>query len=66
MNLQGLSSSEKILLAEELWDSVASNDQLFPIADDQKAVIENRLSQYSADQGAGDSWEIVKNRISNK
>ena len=65
MNLQELSSSEKILLAEELWDSVASNDQLFPLTDDQKAVIENRLSQYSAEPDAGDSWGIVKNRISN-
>lgn len=66
MNLQGLSSSEKILLAEELWDSVASNDQLFPLTDDQKTVLESRLSLYSAEPGAGDSWEIVKKRISKK
>jgi len=65
MNLQELSASEKILLAEELWDSVASNENLFPLTDDQKAVLERRLASYSAEPDIGDSWENVRNRISN-
>jgi len=64
MNLQDLTASEKILLAEELWDSVASDEQLFPLTDDQKAELDARLASYSVDPDAGDSWEIVKNRIS--
>ena len=54
VKLQGLSSSKEILLTE----------QLCPLTDDQKAVIDNRLTGYSAEPEAGDSWEIVKNRIS--
>ena len=64
MNLQELSASEKILLAEELWDSVTANEQLFPLTSHQKTVIENRLANFSAEPDSGDSWEIVKNRIS--
>ncbi len=65
MNLQELSNSEKILLAEDLWDSVASNEQLFPITEEQKSILNKRLAKYTLDQDAGDSWQNVRNRISN-
>lgn len=65
MNLQELTASEKILLAEELWDSVASDEQLFPLTDDQKAELDARLASYSINPEEGDSWENVRNRISN-
>ena len=65
MNLQELTPSEKILLAEELWDSVASDEQLFPLTEDQKAELDSRLASYFANPEAGDSWENVRNRISN-
>ncbi len=65
MNLQELTNSEKILLAEDLWDSVASNEQLIPITEDQKTILDKRLAKYSLDQNSGDSWQNVRNRISN-
>jgi len=65
MNLQELTPSEKILLAEDLWDSVASDERLFPLTEDQKAEIETRLTSYFANPEAGDTWENVRNRISN-
>ena len=65
MNLQELTASEKILLAEELWDSVASDEQLFPLTEDQKAELDARLASYSINPEEGDSWENVRNRISN-
>ncbi len=65
MNLQELTNSEKILLAEDLWDSVASNEQLFPITEEQKIILDKRLEKYSYDQDSGDYWLNVKNRISN-
>ncbi len=65
MNLQELTSSEKILLAEDLWDSVASNEQLIPITEDQKNILDKRLAKYSLNQDSGDSWQNIRNRISN-
>ncbi|MDH5518236.1 MAG: addiction module protein [Gammaproteobacteria bacterium] len=65
MNLQELTPSERILLAEELWDSVASDKQLFALTQEQKKVIDDRLAHYSADPDTGDSWESVRHRISN-
>lgn len=65
MNLQELTSSEKILLAEELWDSVASEQQLLPLTDSQRSELDDRLARYATDPNAGDSWEKVRDRISN-
>ena len=64
MNLHELTPSEKILLAEGLWDSVASDEQLFPLTEDQKKELDVRLTRYLIDPEAGDSWENVRNRIS--
>ena len=64
MNLQQLTQSEKILLAEQLWDSVAADEQLFPLTDNQKAELDERLVSYANDPTAGDSWPNVKMRIS--
>ena len=64
MNLQELTSSEKILLAEELWDSLASDEHLFPLTEEQKLELDLRLASYSANPKEGDSWENVRNRIS--
>ena len=65
MKLQELTNSEKILLAEALWDSVASNEQLFPITEEQKNILDQRLAKYSLEPDSGNSWQNVRNRISN-
>lgn len=65
MKLQELTPSEKILLAEDLWDSVASEEKLFPLTDDQRRELDARLASYSANPDAGDTWENVRDRISN-
>ena len=44
---------------------VASEEKLFPLTDDQKVELDARLASYTTDPEAGDSWEAVRNRISN-
>ena len=63
--LQELTQSEKIILAEELWDSVAADESLFPLTNDQKAELDSRLASYTVSANDGDTWENVRNRISN-
>ena len=65
MNLHKLTPSEKILLAEQLWDSVAADKQLLTLTDEQKSELDARLASYTASPDAGDSWEKVRDRISN-
>lgn len=65
MDIQSLSTSERILLAEELWDSVHEKANEIEVSPDQMAMLEERLAAYHADADAGDSWDNVRSRIEN-
>lgn len=63
INIQLLSQSERIMLAEELWDSVAENQDDLEVTDSQKKILEERLAAYKASPSEGKSWEKVKNEM---
>lgn len=65
MNIQSLSTPERILLAEKLWDSVRSQSNEIELTQDQIQILEARLSALESDGDLGDSWENVKDRIIN-
>ena len=62
-DIQGLSQSERILLAEKLWDSVAENQDSLEITASQKKVLEDRLAAYKKSPNEGSSWEDVKKEM---
>lgn len=62
-DIQELSQSERILLAEELWDSVADNQDSLEITGTQKKVLEERLKAYKRSPNEGLSWEEVKKEM---
>jgi putative addiction module component (TIGR02574 family) len=63
MNIQELSISERILLAEQLWDSVISEQVSIEISEAQKEELDKRLTSYEKDQNSGQSWDIVKQNL---
>jgi len=63
MNIQELSSSERILLAQQLWDSVIDHADKMELTERQQQVIEQRLRALEEDGDLGDSWQTVKDRI---
>ncbi len=63
INIQLLSQSERILLAEELWDSVAEDQDNLEVTESQKKILEERLAAYEASPEEGTSWEDVKNEM---
>ena len=65
MDIQSLSTSERILLAEELWDSVYEKSDEIEVSPEQMAMLEERLAAYRADNDSGDSWDNVRARIEN-
>lgn len=62
-DIQGLSQSERILLAEQLWDSVVENQDSLEITASQKRLLEERLAAYKKSPNEGSSWEDVKNEM---
>ena len=65
MDIQSLSTSERILLAEELWDSIHKKSDEVEVSPTQMAMLEERLAAYRTDGDPGDSWENVRSRIEN-
>jgi len=63
INIQQLSQSERILLAEELWDSVAKNQDDLKVTDAQRQILDERMAAYKASPNEGTSWENVKNEM---
>ena len=63
INIQELSQSERIRLAEELWDSVAKNQARLEVTDAQRKILDKRMVAYKASPNEGTSWEEVKNEM---
>ena len=64
--LHKLSTAEKIELAEELWESVLEDQSNVDITDEQSKELNKRLAQYELDKEEGDTWEVVRARVSQK
>jgi putative addiction module component (TIGR02574 family) len=58
-----LSVPERILLAQELWESVYESANELPLTEAQKAEIDRRLAAYQAGEMTGSTWPEVKQRL---
>ena len=63
MKTQDLTASERIILAEKLWDSVVDDGSTLELSDAQINELDKRLDSYLLDKDKGSSWNEVKNRI---
>jgi len=63
MNIQQLTASEKIMLVEQLWDSVRAESQSVPLSIEQKQLLDARLELMNLDGELGDTWESVLQRV---
>lgn len=57
--------SERLEAVEAIWESIASNPkaQAMPLTEAQSRELDARLDAYERDPKAGDSWDIVHDRI---
>jgi putative addiction module component (TIGR02574 family) len=66
MEIQSLTVSERIMLAEALWDSIIAEDSKIELTDTQKEELDRRLAAFEIDKDTGSSWLSVKARILSK
>jgi putative addiction module component (TIGR02574 family) len=60
--LMELSPAERIQLAEDLWDSIGS-DEMPPLTDEQKDELDRRLAEHKKDPGRASPWDEVRTRL---
>ena len=65
VDIAELSISERIQLAEDLWDSIPadSNVDEFPFRGGQKQELDRRLEIHRQNPQQGSTWEEVKQRL---
>ncbi len=58
--IKSLSVSERILLAEEIWDSIAEENSAFELTPSQKEELDKRLALVQKNANTTRSWEEIK------
>jgi len=58
--------SERIIMVEDIWDSIADAPEALSVTEAQKQELDKRLTAYHANPNTGSPWEIVKKRIMDK
>jgi putative addiction module component (TIGR02574 family) len=61
-----LSISERILLAEDIWDSIAEENESFQLTPVQKELLEKRSESFLKNKKLGRSWEEIKKEFLGK
>ena len=55
-----LSISDRILLVEEIWDTIAEENQAFELTEAQKRELDRRLESARNNPGVGRTWDEIK------
>jgi len=58
-----LSVPERILLLEELWDSIAAEPSSVPVPQSHRAELDRRLAEYEKDGGKLVTLEDLRQRV---
>jgi len=58
-----LSIPERIQLVEDIWDTIATEDEPIELTEDEKRIIDERLEAYHRNPDLGSPWENVYKRI---
>ena len=58
-----LSMSDKIRVAQDLWEEVAEEASAQPLTEAQKRLLDERIREHDENPGDVESWEKVRNDI---
>jgi putative addiction module component (TIGR02574 family) len=61
-----LSVDEQIAYVESLWDRIAATPEQVPVPEWHREVLDERLKDYAATPNAGESWDVVRERLRDK
>lgn len=65
-DILSLSVPERILLVEDIWDSIAEIPEEILLSTEQQQELDRRLDAYHRNPDAGSPWSAVRERIRNR
>jgi putative addiction module component (TIGR02574 family) len=57
-----LGRAERLQLVEDLWDSIAEEDEQLPVPEWKREELKRRKERFSRHPSSGRTWEQVKHR----
>jgi putative addiction module component (TIGR02574 family) len=57
-----LARAERLQLVEDLWDSIAREDEQLPVADWKREELRRRKERFLTHPASGRTWDEVKER----
>lgn len=61
--IKQLSVSERLRMVEEIWDSIAADQEMMEVTEAQKNALDRRIASHNAAPGQGKSWEEIRDRL---
>jgi putative addiction module component (TIGR02574 family) len=61
--IRRLSVAERILLVEDIWDTIADDTAVEVLNESERRELDARLARYKQGTSAGTDWEDIKARL---
>ena len=58
-----LSIPERVLLAQDIWNSIVAESEIVELTDEQKAELDRRMEEYQKQPETFRTWDEVKERL---
>ena len=62
-DIKRLPIAERIKLVEDIWDTIASNQDGVPVTDAQRGELDRRLKEFAENPRAGKTWDEIRKQL---
>ena len=62
-DIRQLSVPERIVLVQEVWDSIAASPDTAPVSEEQREELDRRLDNRRKEPSAASSWDEAREQI---
>jgi len=66
LDFRELSVAERILLVEEIWESIVAEGKPIELTDEQKAELDRRMEDYRTSPEKFSNWDSIKQRLQSR
>jgi putative addiction module component (TIGR02574 family) len=66
LGIDQMSVAQRVQLVEEIWDSIADEQEEIALTEAQRQDLQRRVAAYEAGPKTGSTWEEVKVRLRGK
>jgi putative addiction module component (TIGR02574 family) len=66
LGFDDLSIDEQIEYVQSLWDRIAATPERVPVPEWHREILDERLKDDDANPGAGENWDVVRDRLRDK